>query len=161
MEVQARATLSVRLISSSSSGFGQEIARAVLTRGWNAAVTARDITSVGDIVEGRETQALALPLDVTQPTQIAGAVQTTLTRFGAIDVLVNNAGYGYRVAVEEADNANIRLQFETNFWVDCHNASNSAGYARGRSRNDHQRLLGWRSDGAAKVRLLFGDQVCR
>lgn len=104
------------LITGCSTGFGRALAKAVLSRGWNAAVTARDAASVADIVSGNESRALALALDVTRPTQIADAVKATQARFGAIDVLVNNAGYGYRSAVEEADDADVRQLFETNFF---------------------------------------------
>src|SRR6202034_3255395 len=69
-----------------------------------------------DLVAGHEATAAALPLDVTNPDQIKHAVQATEARFGAIDVLVNNAGYGYRGAVEEAADAEIRDLFETNFF---------------------------------------------
>ena len=104
------------LITGCSTGFGRELAKAVLARGWNAVVTARDLAGVADIVAGREATALALRLDVTDPAQIVTAVQAAEKRFGAIDVLVNNAGYGYRAAVEEADDADIRRLFETNFF---------------------------------------------
>jgi NAD(P)-dependent dehydrogenase (short-subunit alcohol dehydrogenase family) len=76
-----------------------------LARGWNAAVTARDPATVSDIVTGYDSTAVALPLDVTNPAQIESAVHETQTRFGAIDVLVSHAGYGYRGAVEEVDEA--------------------------------------------------------
>jgi NAD(P)-dependent dehydrogenase (short-subunit alcohol dehydrogenase family) len=104
------------LITGCSTGFGRELARAVLARGWNAVVTARNRDSVQQIVDGHDATALPLRLDVTDPAQIVAAVQEAETRFGAIDVLVNNAGYGYRAAVEEADDADIRRLFETNFF---------------------------------------------
>ena len=59
---------------------------------------------------------LAVALDVTKPEQVASAVQQAQQRFGGVDVLVNNAGYGYRSAVEEGDDADIRTLFETHFF---------------------------------------------
>jgi NAD(P)-dependent dehydrogenase (short-subunit alcohol dehydrogenase family) len=104
------------LITGCSTGFGRALAQAVLARGWNAVVTARDPLAVQDIVRGHESSALALRLDVSDPAQVAAAVKDAEGRFGGIDVLVNNAGYGYRGAVEEADDGDIRRLFETNFF---------------------------------------------
>lgn len=104
------------LITGCSTGFGRELASAVLARNWNAVVTARDPATVQDIVAGHDVSALALRLDVTDPKQVASAVKEAEARFGAIDVLVNNAGYGYRGAVEEADETEVRELFETNFF---------------------------------------------
>ena len=104
----------VWLISGCSSGLGRELAQAVLARGWRAAVTARDVSRVADLTRGRAPNALALELDVTDPAQIAQAVQAAEERFGRIDVLVNNAGYGYQSSVEEGDEAEIRAQFDAN-----------------------------------------------
>jgi NAD(P)-dependent dehydrogenase (short-subunit alcohol dehydrogenase family) len=104
------------LITGCSTGFGRALASAVLARNWNAVVTARDPATVQDIVAGHEVSALALRLDVTDPEQVAAAVKEAEARFGAIDVLVNNAGYGYRGAVEEADETEVRELFETNFF---------------------------------------------
>jgi NADP-dependent 3-hydroxy acid dehydrogenase YdfG len=106
----------VWLISGGSTGFGRELAREVLARGWTAAVTARDPTAVADIVAGYGSQAVSLAPDVTDSTQVAGAIRTTEARFGAIDVLVNNAGYGYGGAVEEANELDIRHLFQTKFF---------------------------------------------
>ncbi len=64
----------------------------------------------------RPTGSLAVALDVTDPEQVASAVQQAQERFGGIDVLVNNAGYGYRAAVEEGDDADVRTLFETHFF---------------------------------------------
>ncbi|MGC9955297.1 oxidoreductase [Roseiarcus sp.] len=67
-------------------------------------------------VAGNPKNGLALALDVDKQGQIDAAVKAAEARFGRIDVLVNNAGYGYLAAVEEGDDADIRAMFETNFF---------------------------------------------
>jgi NAD(P)-dependent dehydrogenase (short-subunit alcohol dehydrogenase family) len=104
----------VWFITGCSGGFGRELAKLVLSRGWRAVVTARDVARVQDLTSGYEDCALALPLDVTDNGQIAAAVEQAQERFGVIDVLVNNAGYGYQSSIEEGIDAEIRAQFETN-----------------------------------------------
>jgi NAD(P)-dependent dehydrogenase (short-subunit alcohol dehydrogenase family) len=106
--------MSTWLITGCSTGLGRAIAQAVLAHGHNAVVTARNADTVEDIAAAHPDTALALPLDVTDREQITAVVQQARTRFGSIDVLVNNAGYGYRSAVEEADDADIRQLFDTN-----------------------------------------------
>ena len=103
-------------ITGCSTGIGRELARAVLANGDNAVVTARDPATVQDVVAAYPSTALALALDVTKKTQILEAVAAAESRFGTIDVLVNNAGYGFRGAVEEADDKEIRQVFDTNFY---------------------------------------------
>ncbi|NUS35906.1 MAG: SDR family NAD(P)-dependent oxidoreductase [Pseudarthrobacter sp.] len=104
------------LITGCSTGLGRALAEAVLASGHNAVVTARNVEAVQDIAAGFPDTALALPLDVTDKAQISAAAKQAQDRFGAIDVLVNNAGYGYRAAVEEADDADVRRLFDTNFF---------------------------------------------
>src|SRR3954471_8832119 len=104
----------VWFITGCSTGFGRELARLVLARGWRAVVTARDKARVADLVGSHRGRAPALDLDVTDEAQITAAVRTAEERFGAIDVLVNNAGYGYQAAVEEGVEAEIRAQFDAN-----------------------------------------------
>ncbi|MFD1713156.1 oxidoreductase [Amnibacterium flavum] len=108
--------MSTWLITGCSSGLGRALAEAVLERGDNAVVTARDVTSVEDLAETFPDSALALALDVTDSAQIERAVGHALERFGSIDVLVNNAGYGYRAAVEEGDDDHVEQLFATNFF---------------------------------------------
>jgi NAD(P)-dependent dehydrogenase (short-subunit alcohol dehydrogenase family) len=103
------------LITGCSTGLGRALADAVLARGDQAVVTARDAAAVRDLAQAHPDRALALPLDVTVPDQVAAAVRQARDRFGAVDVLVNNAGYGYRAAVEEADEADVQQLFATNF----------------------------------------------
>ncbi len=106
----------VWFITGCSTGFGRELARLILSRGWKAVITARNIDQVKDLAEGYENSALVLPLDVTKKDQIATAVAKAEESFGKIDVLVNNAGYGYFTSIEEGEEEKIRAQFETNFF---------------------------------------------
>lgn len=104
------------LITGCSTGLGNSLARAVLKKGDRAAVTARRTETVSGFTEEFPETALVLPLDVTDEKAIADAVRKAEERFGGIDVLVNNAGYGYRAAVEEGSVEDSKRLFDTNFW---------------------------------------------
>ena len=104
------------LITGCSTGLGRALAEAVIGAGHHAVVTARDVTSVADLADTAPDCVLPVALDVTKPDQVASAVQQAQQRFGRVDVLVNNAGYGYRAAVEEGDDADVRTLFETHFF---------------------------------------------
>lgn len=106
----------VWFITGCSTGFGRELSLILLKRGYRVVATARDKSKVEDIVAGNPKNGLALALDVDKQGQIDAAVKAAEARFGRIDVLVNNAGYGYLAAVEEGDDADIRAMFETNFF---------------------------------------------
>jgi NAD(P)-dependent dehydrogenase (short-subunit alcohol dehydrogenase family) len=103
-------------ITGCSTGIGREIARAALEAGHNVAVTARNRDAVADFADEFGDRALALALDVTDRNQITTAVVATESAFGGIDVLVNNAGYGYMSAVEEGEDAEVRKLFDTNYF---------------------------------------------
>lgn len=106
----------VWFITGCSTGFGRELAKQLLEGGYRVAVTARNADKVRDLVEINPDNALALDLDVTNKGQVAAAVAAAEAHFGQIDVLVNNAGFGYFGAVEESDEQEVRAMFETNFW---------------------------------------------
>lgn len=106
----------VWFITGCSTGIGREIAKAALDEGYKVVVTARNPAKIADLVAGREEQALALQLDVTDPEQISAAASRAIDHFGQIDVLVNNAGVGYFSSVEEGVDAEARAIFEVNFW---------------------------------------------
>ncbi|QEA11894.1 oxidoreductase [Comamonas flocculans] len=101
-------------ITGCSSGLGRAAAEEVLARGWRAAVTARRVESIEPLARKYPEAALALTLDVTRPAQISAAVAAAERRFGGIDVLLNNAGYGYQASVEEGEEAQIRALFDAN-----------------------------------------------
>ncbi|MCJ2097051.1 oxidoreductase [Methylobacterium sp. J-072] len=107
-------TQPVWFITGCSTGFGRELARLVIARGWRAVVTARDRAKVADLAESAADRVLALSLDVTDASQIAQAVSETAKTFGRIDALVNNAGYGYQASIEEGEDDKIRAQFDAN-----------------------------------------------
>jgi NAD(P)-dependent dehydrogenase (short-subunit alcohol dehydrogenase family) len=108
--------MSTWLITGCSTGLGRALAEAVIAAGRNAVVTARDVQKVADLASGNEDRVLTLPLDVTDAVQVTKTVGQAEEKFGGIDVLVNNAGYGYRAAVEEGDESDIRALFETQFF---------------------------------------------
>lgn len=104
------------LITGASSGLGAALARAVLARGDNAVVTARDQAHVRQFTFEYPETALALPLEIADHGQVRAAVAAASDRFGGVDVLVNNAGHGYRAAVEEASRDEMDELFATNFF---------------------------------------------
>ena len=108
--------MSTWLVTGCSTGLGRALAEAVIATGHNAVVTARDANKVADLAEGNTDRVLALSLDVTDGAQVTKAVTQAEKKFGGIDVLVNNAGYGYRAAVEEGDDPDIRQLLETQFF---------------------------------------------
>ncbi len=102
----------VWLITGCSTGFGRELVRAVLAKGHRAVATARDPATLDEFASN--PNVLVAALDVTDPHQIGRAVTEAVQRFGQIDVLVNNAGYGYLSAVEEGEDDEVRAMFEVN-----------------------------------------------
>jgi NAD(P)-dependent dehydrogenase (short-subunit alcohol dehydrogenase family) len=100
------------LITGCSSGIGRVTAELFARRGWRVAATARQPAAL----EGwaRAEKVTALPLDVTDEASIAAAVATTVERFGTIDVLVNNAGYGLFGPLEGATTEQLEAAFRTN-----------------------------------------------
>ena len=113
---ERRPPMSTWLITGCSTGLGRALAEAVIEAGHNAVVTARDTAKVSDLADAAPQRVLPAALDVTKPEQVAAAVQQAEERFGGIDVLVNNAGYGYRAAIEEGDDAEVRALFDTHFF---------------------------------------------
>jgi len=102
----------VWLITGCSTGFGRELTRQLLSRGQRVVATARNPAALDEFAS--HPGALVALLDVTVPEQIKAAVALAVTQFGGIDVLVNNAGYGYLAALEEGEDEEVRAMFETN-----------------------------------------------
>lgn len=104
----------VWLITGASSGFGAELAKAVLASGDKVAATFRKAEQASAFSQANGGNALGIVLDVTDEAQVQSGVQQARERFGRIDVLVNNAGYGTLGAIEEFSMEEIRAQMETN-----------------------------------------------
>ncbi len=104
----------VWFVTGASSGFGHAIGEAVLAHGDRLVATARDLDAVRDLTDRRPAQALALRLDVTDADAARAAVDEAVSRFGRLDVVVNNAGYGHVGAIEELTDAELRQQLDVN-----------------------------------------------
>ncbi|MGW2706687.1 oxidoreductase [Streptomyces sp. NPDC001340] len=104
----------VWFITGTSTGLGRALAHEVIASGDRLVATARDTKALDDLVTLAPTRVRALPLDVTDPTAVRLAVDSALKEFGRIDVLVNNAGYALRGALEELSDTELRRQFDTN-----------------------------------------------
>lgn len=102
------------LITGCSTGIGRGIAEAALKVGDQVIVTARNTKRIKDFQEKYPEAALTEYLDLTDPKSMENAVREGIQRFGKIDVLVNNAGYGYRAAIEESEENAVRKMFDTN-----------------------------------------------
>jgi NAD(P)-dependent dehydrogenase (short-subunit alcohol dehydrogenase family) len=106
----------VWFITGASSGFGRAFAEYALSQGYSVVVAARSTTKLAEIERIDPSRVLAVGLDVNDPAQVSRAAEETLRRFGRIDVLINNAGYGIVGAVEETPEQELRSQMETNFF---------------------------------------------
>ena len=104
----------VWFITGASTGFGREMAEQLLADGAKVVATARKPEQLSDLAAKYPETALILPLDVTKDAAVQFAVEKTLAKFGHVDVLVNNAGYGTAGAVEEVTEAEFMPMYETN-----------------------------------------------
>jgi NAD(P)-dependent dehydrogenase (short-subunit alcohol dehydrogenase family) len=103
-------------ITGASSGFGHAFAIYALSKGHNVVATARNIARLEGLSRQAPDRVLVRALDVTRPADASAAVAAAVVRFGRIDVLVNNAGFGIVGAVEETPEAELRALMETNFF---------------------------------------------
>jgi NAD(P)-dependent dehydrogenase (short-subunit alcohol dehydrogenase family) len=109
-------TSKVWFITGTSKGFGRVWAEAALARGDRVAATARDVKTLAPLVARYADQIAAIALDVTDKAAVDAAIAATHARFGRLDVLINNAGYGLFGTIEEVSEAEARAQLETNLF---------------------------------------------
>jgi NAD(P)-dependent dehydrogenase (short-subunit alcohol dehydrogenase family) len=101
-------------ITGASRGFGKEWAIAALERGDTVAATARDPKTLDDLVQQFGDKVLPVQLDVNDRDAVFAAVKDAHDRYGRLDIVVNNAGYGQFGMIEEISEAEARAQFDTN-----------------------------------------------
>ncbi|MBR3349200.1 MAG: SDR family oxidoreductase [Solobacterium sp.] len=104
------------ITGASAGGIGEGIARAVLSHGDNAVITARSLSKLEAIANDYPETCLPLTLDMADRNAMKELVAKTIEKFSTIDVLINNAGHGYRSSVEEGEDEAIRELFETNLF---------------------------------------------
>ncbi|HEY2463253.1 MAG TPA: SDR family oxidoreductase [Steroidobacteraceae bacterium] len=106
----------VWFITGTSKGFGRVWAQAALARGDQVAATARNLETLSPLIERYGKHIVALKLDVTNKAQVDAAIKEAHRRFGRLDVVVNNAGYGLFGTIEEVSEQEARAQIETNLF---------------------------------------------
>jgi NAD(P)-dependent dehydrogenase (short-subunit alcohol dehydrogenase family) len=106
----------VWFITGCSTGLGQALTRAALAAGAKVVATSRKVSDIEHFAKSYPDTALTLQLDVTNNEQIHAAVDAAQKKFGRIDVLVNNAGYGIIGSLEEVPDDEVRKLFNTNFF---------------------------------------------
>ncbi|KJY32771.1 SDR family NAD(P)-dependent oxidoreductase [Streptomyces sp. NRRL S-495] len=109
-----RTHLRTWLITGATSGIGRELALQALENGDNVAALARDTSPLDETAQAHGGRLLLVRTDVRDERAVQGAVDAALARFGRIDVVANNAGYGLFGAVEEVSDAQARAVFDTN-----------------------------------------------
>jgi NAD(P)-dependent dehydrogenase (short-subunit alcohol dehydrogenase family) len=109
-------TSKVWFITGTSKGFGRIWAEAALARGDRVAASARDVKTLAPLVERYGKQVAAITLDVTHKAAVDAAITAAHARFGRLDVVINNAGYGLFGAIEEVSEIEARAQMETNLF---------------------------------------------
>ncbi|MFC4653114.1 SDR family NAD(P)-dependent oxidoreductase [Lactococcus nasutitermitis] len=114
MTTHENTTKQVWFITGTSSGFGRALVEELIAQDYPVVATARKLESLDYLPE--KDNVLKVALDVTKKETIDKAVKSANDAFGKIDVLVNNAGYGYFGAMEESDQAQVRNMMDTNFW---------------------------------------------
>jgi NAD(P)-dependent dehydrogenase (short-subunit alcohol dehydrogenase family) len=104
------------LITGCSRGLGRALAEAVIAAGDNLLATARDPQALAGLVAKSGGRAVAQALDVTDAAAAARAVAAAVDRFGGLDIVVNNAGYGNVAPIEDTGIEDFRAQIETNLF---------------------------------------------
>jgi NAD(P)-dependent dehydrogenase (short-subunit alcohol dehydrogenase family) len=103
-------------ITGASSGFGRAFAEHALAQGYNVVAAARDLAKLETLQAQAPDRVLAVKLDVDNANDASEAIAAAVRRFGRIDVLINNAGYGLVGALEETPERELRALMETNFF---------------------------------------------
>src|SRR3984957_11488640 len=106
----------VWLVTGSSRGLGRAIVEAGLAAGNKVLATARGIGSLMDLSKRYGDQIKLFPLDVTDESAAAGAIDTAIDAFGSLDVVINNAGYGNLSSIEDTSMSDFGAQIETNLF---------------------------------------------
>jgi NAD(P)-dependent dehydrogenase (short-subunit alcohol dehydrogenase family) len=137
MQGNSRATSDrVWFVTGAASGFGRAVCSAVLTRGERVVATDIEAGAVHEVARSHWDRAIALPLDVADAAATRDAARLAVRRFGRIDVVFNNAGYGHVGAVEELGDAELRRQIDVNLFGNINVTRSVLPYLR-RQRSGH------------------------
>ncbi|MEM1259799.1 MAG: oxidoreductase [Bacteroidota bacterium] len=106
----------VWFITGASSGFGKSLTEHAIAKGYKVVATARRKEKLEELKSTAPEQVVAIQMDVTERSQVKKGIKAAIDKWGKIDVLINNAGYGIVGALEETPEEELRKQMETNFF---------------------------------------------
>lgn len=104
----------VWFVTGASKGLGLSLVKALLSKGYRVAATSRNITELKNAVDNNSESFLPLKMDLVNSSDVEQGIQDTIKKFGSIDVIVNNAGYGLVGALEELSDKEARKNFDVN-----------------------------------------------
>jgi NAD(P)-dependent dehydrogenase (short-subunit alcohol dehydrogenase family) len=110
-------TSPVWFITGASKGVGHQLVTHLLKQGCRVAATSRVATALTEAFDAASDRFLPLEVDLTSDRSVQAAIDKTVQTFGAIDVVVNNAGYAQQGAVEALSDDELRRNFEVNFFA--------------------------------------------
>ena len=128
-------------VTGCSSGFGLCITEHALQKGDRVVATLRKPEVLSELAVKYPERLLVLKLDVTIPVEVTAAFAAAREKFGRIDVVVNNAGFGIVSEVEGTLNSSARGLFEVNFWGASYVSKEAVRFFREENRPMGGRLL--------------------
>lgn len=126
----------VWFITGAARGIGLSLARQVLAQGDKVAATSRRLSSLHQVLGRDNPNFLALEADLCNDVSVQAAIEQTITAFGRIDRVVNNAGYGQQGTIEALTDGELRQNFEVNLFAPLHVLRQALPYLR-RQRSGH------------------------
>lgn len=123
-------TKKVWFVTGASKGLGLALVKRLLTEGYQVAATSRDVKQLNDAVGNNTPNFLAQQVDIINNESVKAAIDAVILKFGSIDVVVNNAGYGQLGTIEELTDAQVRQNFDANVFGTLNVIRNAMPYLR-------------------------------
>lgn len=123
-------TKKVWFVTGASKGLGLTLVKKLLAEGYSVAATSRNVSELQKVISTENSDFLPLEVDLVNENSVSGAISKTVEKFGKLDVIVNNAGYGQLGTLEELTDKESRQNFDTNVFGSLNVIRKSMPYLR-------------------------------